>query len=66
MKADLETLSDTPDLEPKVKLTVQVEEAELEPAIEAAWKEIAKEVRIPGFRPGKAPRALMEKQIGKG
>ena len=66
MKADLETLSDTPDLEPKVKLTVQVEEAELEPVIEAAWKEIAKEVRIPGFRPGKAPRALMEKQIGKG
>lgn len=66
MKATLEPVPDTPDLEPKVKLTVQVEEAELEPAIDAAWREIAKEVRIPGFRPGKAPRALMEKQIGAG
>ena len=66
MKATLEPVPDTADLEPKVKLTVQVEEAELEPAIAAAWKEIAKEVRIPGFRPGKAPRALMEKQIGVG
>ncbi len=66
MKATLEPVPDTPDLEPKVKLTVQVDEAELEPAIAAAWKEIAKEVRIPGFRPGKAPRALMEKQIGPG
>ena len=66
MKATLEPVPDTPDLEPKVKLTVQVEEVELEPAIAAAWKEIAKEVKIPGFRPGKAPRALMEKQIGSG
>jgi len=66
VKATLEPVPDTPDLEPKVKLTVQVEEAELEPAIDAAWKEIAKEVRIPGFRPGKAPRALMERQIGSG
>jgi trigger factor len=66
VKATLEPVPDTPDLEPKVKLTVQVEEAELEPAIAAAWKEIAKEVRIPGFRPGKAPRALLEKQIGVG
>lgn len=55
MKATLEPVPDTPDLEPKVKLTVQVEEVELEPAIAAAWKEIAKEVKIPGFRPGKAP-----------
>jgi len=66
VKATLEPVPDTPDLEPKVKLTVQVEEVELEPAIAAAWKEIAKEVKIPGFRPGKAPRALMEKQIGSG
>lgn len=66
MKATLEPVPDTPDLEPKVKLVVQVDEAELEPAIAAAWKEIAREVRIPGFRPGRAPRALMEKQFGSG
>ena len=66
MKATLEPVPDTPDLEPKVKLVVHVEEAELTPAIDAAWKEIAREVKIPGFRPGKAPRALMEKQFGSG
>lgn len=64
MKATLEPVPDTPDLEPKVKLTVQVDEVDLEPAIDAAWKDIAKEVRIPGFRPGRAPRSLLEKQFG--
>ena len=48
----------------KVKVAVEIDEAELEPAVEAAWREIAKEVRLPGFRPGKAPRKLLEKQLG--
>ncbi len=48
----------------KVKVVVQVDEAELEPSVESAWKQIAKEVRLPGFRPGKAPRKLLEKQFG--
>ena len=48
----------------KVKVAVEIDEAELEPAIESAWREIAKEVRLPGFRPGKAPRQLLEKQLG--
>jgi trigger factor len=48
----------------KVKVAVEVDAAELEPAIENAWREIAKEVRLPGFRPGKAPRQLLEKQFG--
>ncbi|CAN5433541.1 trigger factor [soil metagenome] len=48
----------------KVKVIVQVDEAEFEPSVAAAWKEIAKEVRLPGFRPGKAPRKLLEKQFG--
>jgi len=48
----------------KVKVVVQVDEAEFEPSVEAAWREIAKEVRLPGFRPGKAPRKLLEKQFG--
>ena len=48
----------------KVKVVVEVDEAELEPAVDAAWREIAKEVRLPGFRPGKAPRKLLEKQLG--
>lgn len=50
----------------KVKLVVNVEEQELEPALDLVWKEIAKEVRLPGFRPGKAPRKLLERQIEPG
>jgi trigger factor len=48
----------------KVKVAVEIDETEFEPAVEAAWRQIAKEVRLPGFRPGKAPRKLLEKQFG--
>ncbi len=47
-----------------IKLTVVVEETEFDGAIEAAFRRIAREVRIPGFRPGKAPRKLLEARIG--
>ncbi|HZT65720.1 MAG TPA: trigger factor [Acidimicrobiales bacterium] len=49
----------------KVKLSVEVEEAEFEKALDAAFRRIASEVRIPGFRPGKAPRRVIEARIGK-
>ncbi|MBO0692212.1 MAG: trigger factor [Acidimicrobiaceae bacterium] len=49
----------------KVKLSVEVDEAEFEQAVEAAFKKIAREVRIPGFRPGKAPRRVLEARLGK-
>lgn len=49
----------------KVKLSVQVEAAEFEKDIDAAFREIAKEVRLPGFRPGKAPRRILEAKLGK-
>jgi len=48
----------------KVKLSVEVEPTELDKAISDAFKRIAKEVRIPGFRPGKAPRAILEARLG--
>jgi trigger factor len=50
----------------KVKLTVEVDEQEFESAVDAAFKKIAREVRIPGFRPGKAPRRVLESHIGAG
>ncbi len=52
--------------ENKVKLSVEVDEAEFDSALDAAFKRIAKEVRMPGFRPGKAPRRLLEAQFGHG
>ena len=50
----------------KVRLSIEVDESEFEPALDAAFKRIAQEVRLPGFRPGKAPRKLLEARLGKG
>jgi len=50
----------------KVKLSVEVDEQEFEKAVDAAFKKIAREVRVPGFRPGKAPRRLLESRLGSG
>ena len=57
--SSVETLTDN-----RVKLTVELDEAEFETEIEAAFRRIAREVRIPGFRPGRAPRRLLEAQLG--
>ena len=51
---------------PKVKLSVEVDETQFEEAIDAAFKKIAREVRIQGFRPGKVPRKVLESRIGSG
>jgi trigger factor len=48
----------------KVKLSVEVDEDEFDEAITAAYRKIAREVRIPGFRPGKAPRKVLERRLG--
>lgn len=48
----------------KVKLTVEVDEQEFDSAVDAAFKRIAREVRIPGFRRGKVPRRILEAQLG--
>jgi trigger factor len=48
----------------KVRLKIHVPEAEFDKAIDDAFRKIAKDVRIPGFRPGKAPRRLLESRLG--
>ncbi|MGI8710653.1 MAG: trigger factor [Acidimicrobiales bacterium] len=48
----------------KVKVSVEVDGTEFEKEVDAAFRRIAKEVRLPGFRPGKAPRRLLEARIG--
>src|ERR1700761_5565436 len=60
MKAVVEPLEGN-----KVKLSVEVDEQEFEKDIDAAFRKIAREVRIPGFRPGKAPRRILEARLGK-
>jgi trigger factor len=48
----------------KVKLSVEVDASEFEVAVDAAFRKIAREVRLPGFRPGKAPRKVLEARLG--
>lgn len=50
----------------KVKVSVSIDETEFEKDIDAAFKRIAQEVNLPGFRRGKAPRRLLEARLGTG
>lgn len=61
MKSTVEQLSPT-----RVRINVEVPFDELQPDFERAYKELAKQVRLPGFRPGKAPAKLLEARIGRG
>tara|TARA_Y100000768_G_scaffold57991_1_gene38971 strand:+ start:231 stop:1724 length:1494 start_codon:yes stop_codon:yes gene_type:complete len=49
---------------PRVKLTVEVDQETFDEAIEQAFRKIAQDVRVPGFRKGKAPRPVLESHIG--
>lgn len=60
MKSTVEQLSPT-----RVRINVEVPFAELEPDFQRAYKELAKQVRLPGFRSGKAPAKLLEARIGR-
>lgn len=49
----------------QVMLTIEVEAAEVNKAVEQACKRLANRVSIPGFRKGKAPRMIVERHVGK-
>jgi len=48
----------------KVKLTVEVDEDELKTALDDTFRRLQREVTVPGFRPGKVPRRLLEVRMG--
>jgi len=48
----------------KIKLSIEVEETEFDRYLDGAFRKISTQIRIPGFRQGKAPRKLIEAQIG--
>jgi trigger factor len=50
----------------KVKLSVEVDEEELDGAIADAVRKLARHVKVPGFRPGKVPRRVLETRMGPG
>lgn len=60
VKSTVEKLSPT-----RVRINVEVPFTELEPEFDRAFKQLAKQVRLPGFRPGKAPRKLLEARVGR-
>ena len=60
MKSTVEQLSPT-----RVRINVEVPFTELQPDFDRAYKELAKQVRLPGFRPGKAPAKLLEARFGR-
>ncbi|MFC7675475.1 trigger factor [Mycolicibacterium sp. GCM10028919] len=60
MKSTVEKLSPT-----RVRINVEVPFTELAPDFDQAFKEMAKTVRLPGFRPGKVPVKLLEQRIDK-
>ena len=48
----------------KVRLSVEVDETEIDEALDGVMKRLAREVRVPGFRPGKVPRRVLEARMG--
>ncbi|ANH38800.1 Trigger factor [Nocardioides dokdonensis FR1436] len=61
MKSAVETLSPT-----RAKLTVEVPFEELKPSLDAAYKAIAQQINVPGFRRGKVPPGVIDRQVGRG
>jgi trigger factor len=60
LKSTVEHLSPT-----RVRINVEVPFDELKPNFDRAYRKIANQVRIPGFRPGKAPARIIEQRIGR-
>jgi trigger factor len=61
VKSTVEQLSPT-----RVKINVEVPFDELKPDFDRAYKKIAQQVSIPGFRPGRAPAKILEQRLGRG
>jgi trigger factor len=61
VKTDVEELSPT-----RVKLTIEVPFEELKPSLDRAYREVARQVRIPGFRPGRVPPRVIDVRVGRG
>ncbi len=61
MKSTVENLSPT-----RVRLAVEVPFDDLKPSLDSAYKAIAQQVRVPGFRPGKVPARVIDQRVGRG
>jgi trigger factor len=60
VKTDVEELSPT-----RVRLSVEVPFDELKPSLDKAYREVGRQVRIPGFRPGRVPPPVLDRRVGR-
>jgi trigger factor len=61
VKSTVETLSPT-----RVRLAIEVPFVELAPSLQKAYREIAQQVTVPGFRRGKVPASVIDQRVGRG
>ena len=61
MKTDVEELSPT-----RVRLTIEVPFEELKANLDQAYREVGRQVRVPGFRPGRIPPRVIDQRVGRG
>jgi trigger factor len=61
VKSAVETLSPT-----RVRLSVEVPFEELKPSVDSAYKKIAQQITVPGFRKGKVPQRVIDQRVGRG
>jgi trigger factor len=61
VKTDVEELGPT-----RVKLTIEVPFEELKGSLDKAYREVSRQVRVPGFRPGRVPPRIIDQRFGRG
>jgi trigger factor len=61
VKTDVEELGPT-----RVKLTIEVPFEELKGSLDKAYREVGRQVRVPGFRPGRVPPSIIDQRFGRG
>jgi trigger factor len=60
LKTDVKRINPT-----RVKLTITVDQSGFKPALDRAYKSVAQQVNIPGFRKGKVPSQVLDQRVGK-
>lgn len=60
MDVTTESLSPT-----RVRLTVTVPFPDLAPSVDAAYRKVSSQIRVPGFRPGRVPKQLVDQRVGR-
>lgn len=60
------TVSSRPEPGSKMVLEIEVPPAEVDRAFATAYRHVAERTKVPGFRPGKAPRHVIDRFVGRG